>query len=60
MLHVMFCYFIILYLDENKRLERLKELYPDNYNDHIIIMKTSDAALNPSQNPILHTPSDSS
>tara|TARA_B110000858_G_C17785361_1_gene466969 strand:- start:731 stop:1261 length:531 start_codon:yes stop_codon:yes gene_type:complete len=27
--------FIILYLDENKRLERLKELYSDNYNDHI-------------------------
>ena len=27
--------FIILYLDENKRLKRLKELYSDNYNDHI-------------------------
>ena len=27
--------FIILYLDENKRLDRLKKLYSDNYNDHI-------------------------
>ena len=24
-----------MYLDENKRLKRLKQLYPDNYNDHI-------------------------
>ena len=27
--------YIILYLDENKRLKRLKQSYPDNYNDHI-------------------------
>ena len=27
--------FIILILDENIRLQRLKKLYPDNYDDHV-------------------------
>ena len=27
--------YIILHIDEKKRLNRLKELYPDNYEDHV-------------------------
>ena len=27
--------YIVLHIDNNKRLERLKKLYPDNYDDHI-------------------------
>jgi cytidylate kinase len=27
--------YIILNIDESKRINRLKKLYPDNYNDHI-------------------------
>ena len=27
--------YIILNIDESKRIDRLKKLYPDNYNDHI-------------------------
>ena len=27
--------YIVLHIDNNKRLERLKKLYPDNYDDHV-------------------------
>jgi cytidylate kinase len=27
--------YIVLHIDNDKRLERLKKLYPDNYDDHI-------------------------
>tara|TARA_B100000035_G_scaffold299141_1_gene293557 strand:- start:70 stop:603 length:534 start_codon:yes stop_codon:yes gene_type:complete len=27
--------YIILHIDNDKRLERLKKLYPDNYDDHV-------------------------
>jgi len=27
--------YIVLHIDHNKRLERLKKLYPDNYDDHV-------------------------
>jgi len=54
--------FIILYLDENKRLERLKELYPDNYNDHIKNMNhlSELGVLNFNNQKVIHINSDDS
>ena len=31
--------YIVLHIDDDKRLERLKKLYPDNYDDHVKNMK---------------------
>ena len=55
--------YIILHIDRNKRINRIKELYPDNYEDHIKNMSHSSEQGNLklyNHSRILHLSSDDS